>query len=161
MTLPDLPELIKLGVVQGQTYGLKVTWTDGASPTPNPLSMTGRYAHMQVRSKIGQTGVPIIDSYSTYITKGANTGTPDDSRLATASVADIIQEPSGQTGVLMIRLPATATAALSKVSTVDAPAYWFDLYTINSTDATDAIQLATGVVVVRNSVTVAQLVEPT
>lgn len=161
MTIPDLPELITLGIVQGQTYPLKVTWTDGAVPTPNALSMAGRYAHMQVRSKIGQVGVPVIDSYSTYVTKGVDTSTPDDSRLATANVADIIQEPSGQTGVLEIRLPATATQALKKVSTADEPSYWFDIYTISSTDPTDAVQLATGQVAVRNSVTVAQLVEPT
>lgn len=160
MTIPDLPELISLGMVQGQTYTLKVSWTDGLDPS-SPLSMAGRYAHMQVRTKVGQTGAPVIDSYSGYITKGANSDAPDDSRLVTAGEADITQEPSGQTGVLQIRLPATATQALSKKSTADAPAYWFDLYTINKTDPTDAVQLVTGIVAVRNSVTVVQLVEPT
>lgn len=149
--IPALPEAIELGIVQGQTYSLTVTWTDGAA-TPTPLSMTGRYAHMSIAKKVG--GVPVIDSYSGYITKGVDDDNPDDQRLATASVADILQEPNSRTGVLVVRLPATATAALTK------QAYTFDLYTINSTDPTDAVQLATGTVAVLNSTTTALLVEP-
>lgn len=120
-----------LEIVQRATFSLSVTWTDNATP-PAPIPLTGYFAHMQIRSKAGAAGDPIVDVTSV----AANGVTPE-----------ILLEPNGMIGVVQVRIPATKTALLTKNCN-------YDLFLIKVADPTEAIRLIYGPVTVDRSVTV-------
>ena len=114
-----------LDIVQGATYRFSVTYTTGGA-TPTPSSLAGYRAHMQIRRRPGTT--ILVD-------------------LASTGTSPAIQvEPSSQTGVVSVRIPATLTATLSRDGV-------YDLFLINETDATEAFRLLYGNVTVEQAVT--------
>lgn len=114
-------------IVQNATFTMRVTWTD--SVTSNPISLANYFAHMQVRSKVGATGTPLLDLSSE------------------GTAPALIIEPGGATGEIDIRIPATGTATLTKNCV-------YDLFVINKTDPTDATRLVKGAITLDKSVTV-------
>lgn len=122
-------------IVQGATYSMAVTWTDGATP-PTPKSLSGYWAHMQIRTKLGSPGTLLID-LSSLPTATDTTPIPP----------AITLEPDDQIGVVDIRISAELTAKLTK------PAV-YDLFLIKSDDPTEAVRLLSGSVTVDRSVTV-------
>lgn len=120
-----------LEIAQRATFTMSVTWTDTATP-PAPIPLAGYYAHMQIRSKAGAAGEPLVDVTS------AATGD---------ATPDIILEPDNAVGVLKVRIPATKTAMLVKNCV-------YDLFLIKSGDPTEAVRLIHGPVTVERAVTV-------
>lgn len=106
---------------------MTLTWETNATP-PVPIDLSGYRAHMQIRRKPGATGTPLLDASSI----GAN--------------PEITLQPGGLVGLVAVRLPATATATLTK-------SCWYDIFLIASADATEAVRLAHGQVTVSVSVT--------
>jgi hypothetical protein len=126
-----------LEIVQGATYHLSVTWTDNGTP-PAPISLTGRFALMQVRSKPGAPGDPLINlSSNPTLDRDGNTIPPA-----------ITLEPDGETGVISIRIGATQTRVLTKNCA-------YDLFLVKTDDITESVRLLSGPVTVDKSVTVA------
>ena len=114
-------------VVQGATFTMAVTWTDNATP-PNPNSLAGYRAHMQVRRRAASTGTPLLDLAST------------------GSSPSLTLEPNGQTGVVVVRMSALDTATLRKDS-------YYDLFLVEVADPTNAIRLVAGALNLDLSVT--------
>lgn len=112
-------------IVQGATFNLSMTWTT-SDVTPQPISLLGYRAHMQIRSKAGAAGPPWAD--------------------ASSSNGQITLEPGNSTGLIAVRIPATVTATLKKNG-------WYDLFVIASSDATEATRLLAGKVTLVKSVT--------
>jgi hypothetical protein len=127
MTAPIAPTETPIEVVQGQTFNMRVTWTDNQA-TPQPISLSGRRSVMQIRTKRSYTGTLMADL--------ASDGTDP----------ALTNEPSGATGQVQIRIPATVTALLTKTT------YYYDLFTISESDVTDAVRLVFGAVTVSPSV---------
>lgn len=120
-----------LEIVQRATFSLSVTWKDSATPAV-PISLAGYYAHMQIRSKAGAAGDPLVD-----VTSAATGG----------ATPDILLEPNDRTGVVEVRIPATKTAQLTKNCV-------YDLFLIKSNDPTEATRLIFGPIAVSRAVTV-------
>ena len=112
-------------IVQGATFNMSMTWTTDDDP-PQPISLDGYGAHMQIRSKPGAAGAP-------WVNIGSQTG-------------EITLEPGNTTGLLAIRIPSTVTATLKKNG-------WYDLFVFSNTDMTEAVRLLAGQVILDKSVT--------
>lgn len=123
------PTETDVDVVQGQTFSMQVTWADESVDPPAPISLNGYRAHMQVRSRAGSSGAPLLDL----------TSDGDDASLHI--------EPNGQTGVVVVRISASDTAKLTKNCA-------YDLFVVNTADPTEATRLIFGKVTVSKSVTV-------
>lgn len=123
-----VPTPTDIDVVQRQTFTMRVVWRTSAA-TPVPISLANYRAHMQVRTKPGGAGVPIIDLSSLGTSPG------------------LIREPSGDIGAIIVRIPATLTALITKNC-------FYDLFIINATDPTDATRLIYGAITISKSVTV-------
>lgn len=123
------PTETDIDIVQGQTFTMQVTWADESTDPATPISLSGYHAHMQVRLKAGAVGTPMLDLSST--------GTDPALTL----------EPNGQTGVVAVRIPATATATLTKNCA-------YDLFVVSTTDPTEATRLVFGKITIYKSVTV-------
>jgi hypothetical protein len=126
--MADVVDPGDLQVVQGATYTFRATLNDDADP-PVPQSLAGLRAHMQIRRKAKASSPVLIDLRS----DGTNPA--------------ITIEPDGETGVVLVRIPASETAKLVKQSV-------YDLFVIDITDSTEAMQLVGGDVFVTPSVTI-------
>lgn len=120
-------EEVDLDVIQGATYRMQVTWADQQAA---PISLAGYRALLQVRTKAGASGVPLISLSS-----------EDES-------PSLLLEPSGQIGVVDVRIGADKTRLMRK------PTYAYDLFLISQADSTEAVRLTYGLVNVSKSVTV-------
>jgi hypothetical protein len=123
-------------IVQGATYNMQVTWTDN-SQSPQPKSLAGYDAHMQIRLKPGAPGNPIINLSSKVST---------DTEGNTVDPA-ITLEPDNQIGVVDVRISAQLTRLLKKSS-------YYDLFLISTSDPSESVRLIAGTVTVDLSVTV-------
>lgn len=123
------PTATNIDIIQGQTFGMQVTWADSTTSPPTPIPLTNYRAHMQIRSKPGAVGTPLVELSS----------------VGTSPALTI--EPNGSIGVVEVRIPATTTAILAKNCS-------YDLFVINSSDPTEATRLVYGTVTVYKSVTV-------
>jgi hypothetical protein len=90
------PVATDIDVVQGATFTMQVTWADASQATPAPISLQGYRAHMQVRSKQGGVGTPLLDLSSLNPSPA------------------LTLEPGGLTGVIDVRISALDTAKLKK-----------------------------------------------
>lgn len=125
--MADTPTDIE--IVQGATFNMQVTWADSSTDPPTPISLSDYYAHMQIRSKPGATGTPLINLSSTGTTPA------------------LTIEPDGQTGVVRVRISAQDTATLTKNCA-------YDLFVIKTNDPTEATRLVYGAITLSKSVTV-------
>lgn len=123
------PVATDIDVVQGATFTMQVTWADASQATPVPISLQGYRAHMQVRSKQGGVGTPLLDLSSLNPSPA------------------LTLEPSSQTGVIDVRISALDTAKLKKDC-------FYDLFVINASDPTQAVRLVFGQITVWKSVTI-------
>lgn len=120
-----------LDMTQRETFEFSMVWKSGPSlDTQEPNSLNGYYARMQVRKRIGAAGEPIFDSTSVG---------PD---------ADIVLEPDGETGLIVITIPAQKTALLTKPTAV------YDLFIIDEDNPAIARRLLFGDIDVSLSATV-------
>jgi hypothetical protein len=115
-------------IIQGATFNLSITWTT-SDESPQPISLAGYRAIMQIRKKPGSAGDPLVSVTSDDMDSG------------------IRLEPGSSTGLIAVRIPATSTALLVKDCA-------YDLFVIASADATEATRLLSGKVLVSKSVTV-------
>lgn len=121
-----MADATSLNMIQGETYNMSLTWaTDGE---PNSLELFR--AHMQIRRRLGQTGDPVVDLSS-----------------ETESPAITI-EPGGETGVIVVRVPANLTELLTK------PVYYYDLFIVERLHPDNALRMLHGPVNVSQSVTI-------
>lgn len=125
MTTTSVP----IEIIQGQTFRMNVTWADATTDPATPLSLTGYRAHMQIRSKAGASGTPLVDLSSI----GVN--------------PQLAIEPNSATGVVGIRIGADVTATLTKNCA-------YDLFIIRLDDVTEAVRLVAGAVTINKSVSV-------
>lgn len=123
-------------IVQGATYKMSVTWTDGGTP-PVSKSLVGFYAHMQLRPKLGAVGTPLLDLSSNETVAADGTVVPP----------AILLEPLGVVGVVAIRISAVLTEKLAK------PCF-YDLFLINVADPSESVRLIAGPVTIDLSVTI-------
>ncbi len=130
-------------IIQGATFYMSVTWTDGAA-TPNPIPLSGYRAHMQIRRRAGAADPPLVDARS----DGLSTATPSGIGLSEITMEPLSSDatPVPQTGVMLIRVPATVTATLSKPSV-------YDLFLIRQGDDTEATRILFGAVTISTSAT--------
>lgn len=113
-------------IVQGETKNFSATWTKGGVAQ----SLADYVAHLQVRKRAGSyTAAPMIDVSSTD-----------------AAPAAILLEPGGQTGKVVVRIPATLTRNVARNG-------WYDLFIVKASDPTDAVRLMHGQVTVSKSAT--------
>lgn len=130
MTTPIVPTPDDIEVIQGATYKMRVTWNDDQA-TPQPISLTGWRAHMQIRAKRGGTGTLLANLSSDVVS--------DDGSLTL--------EPESLTGTIDVKVSALMTAKLKKSA-------FYDLFVIKTDDPTEAVRLVYGTVDISTSATV-------
>lgn len=118
-----------IDIDQGATFRMQVTWADTTTSPAVPISLAGYWAHMQFRSKAGSLGTPLLNLSSLGIAPA------------------LILEPDDVTGALTIRIGAEQTALLKKNC-------FYDLFVVQTIDASEATRLIHGAVTVSKSVTV-------
>lgn len=123
MTLPTESDIV---VSQGATFSMRVTWNDQQA-TPQPISLAGYRAYLQIRSKRGGTGA-VIASLSSEGSNPALTLEPE-------------SNGSPLIGVVDVRMGADVTRLIRKNA-------FYDLFVVLASDYTAAVRLVYGQVIV-------------
>lgn len=110
----------------GSSFRMSLTWTDD---NDDPINLTGKTAHMQIRTKAGATDPPLLDATDVV---NPTTGT--------------VLTLGGVDGTIVIFLSSADTALITGKKAA------YDLYVITS--EFDATRVIEGVVTLSSTVTV-------